>query len=191
MFVWHITTQMVNFSMFGLGESFVKCSVTLLHWSVWNRGEISPLAVFVSKKKCWSRFSSRWAAAVSCPLALPAALCLLPSLKDLTPGVQIFVTYTSNCQHGRQESVRHKDQFSRQWGMCVQPSVSLAEVQFHSSTHACTPRYVAGLPGGGCGSLLCAGWAALLCIAADSMRCKTYEVGMRNPTGLFIPPVNS
>lgn len=70
--------------------------------------------------------------------------------------------------------------------MCVQPSVALAKVQWHGSTHVCTPSYVARVPGAGWGSPPPAGWAALLWTATDNMRCKTYELGMQNPTGLFI-----
>lgn len=124
-------------------------------------------------------------------LPLPAALCLLPSERDLRHGGADFVTYTRNCQHGRQESIRHKDQLSRLWAVCVQPSVARAIVQWHGSTQACTPSCGAGVPGGGWGSLPSAGWAALLWTATDSVRCRTYELGMQNPTGLFIPPANS
>lgn len=41
-------TQMINFSLCGLGESFVKCNVAIFDWSVWNRGEISPVIVSMS-----------------------------------------------------------------------------------------------------------------------------------------------
>ena len=82
-------------------------------------------------------------------------------------------------------------QFTRSWGMCVQPTVSLAKIQLHNRAHVCTPRYVTGVPREGCSSLPSGGWAALLWTTANNMRCETFELGMQNALGLFVPTANS
>lgn len=122
----------------------MQCNNTCL-FCLTVEDEFPPLLLLYPRGNAEQRFqqaSSLWSA-VQWLHQLPSVT--FPPKKTLDLGLQLLwlVQATDSMVPERPSGTIY--QLTRSWGMCVQPTVSLAKIQLHNRARLCTPKYVTGV----------------------------------------------